>query len=92
MTLQRLVIDLRAEEMVLRVLYKTQDGPNGTKARTRVVAELARTGLEHALEALDAGDVTICGTSGFTTREDIIVATTSPDTPKTARQVKRGVA
>ena len=36
MTLQRIVIDLCSEEMVLRVLYRSQDGPGpGTKARRR---------------------------------------------------------
>ena len=34
--LQRIVIDLRSGEMVLRCLYRTQDGPSpNTKARTR---------------------------------------------------------
>ena len=73
MTLKRIVVDLRAEEMVLRVLYTDQDGPNpGTKARTREVTALARSGLAQALEALDAGDVAICGTSGFSQREDLM--------------------
>ena len=76
MTLQRLVIDYRSGEMVLRCLYRSQDGPNpGTKARTRGVADLARTGLEQALETLE-GRVDIVGTSGFTTREDIVLCTT----------------
>jgi len=80
--LQRLVIDLRSEEIVLRVLYKSQGGPNpGTKARTRVVAELARSGLEQALEALEAGAGCV-GTSGFTTREDVLLASTSPSEAK----------
>jgi hypothetical protein len=36
MTLQRIVINLRSEETVLRVLYRSQDGPNpATKARRR---------------------------------------------------------
>ena len=36
MTLQRLVLDFRNGELVLRVLYRSQDGPNpGTKARAR---------------------------------------------------------
>jgi len=56
-TLQRIVIDLRAEELVLRVLYRSSlDGPNpGTKTRTREVADLARSGLRDALEALEGG-------------------------------------
>jgi hypothetical protein len=70
--LQRLVVDYRSGELVMRVLYRSQDGPNpGTKARTRVVTDLARSGLRDALEAL-GGDVTMCGTSGFTQREDLL--------------------
>jgi hypothetical protein len=80
--LQRLVIDYRSGEMVLRCLYRSQGGPNpGTKARTRVVAELARSGLEQALETLEAGAECV-GTSGFTTREDVLLATTSPSEAK----------
>jgi hypothetical protein len=81
LTLKRIVVDLRAEEMVLRVLYTDQDGPNpGTKARARAVAKLARAGLRDALQALDAGDVAICGTSGYTTREDLLVVDTKDAT------------
>ena len=37
--LQRLVFDYRTGELVIRVLYSTQGGPNpGTKARTRDVS------------------------------------------------------
>jgi hypothetical protein len=87
--LQRLVLDYRTGELVMRCLYRTHDGPNpGTKGRTSVVSELARAGLEQALEALGKGDVTICGTSGFTEREDILLAVISLDAPKTARRVK----
>jgi hypothetical protein len=79
MTLQRLVLDYRNGELVVRVLYRRQDGPNtGTKARAREVSRLARSGLQDALEALE-GDVEVVGTSGFTTREDVLlVDTTSP--------------
>jgi hypothetical protein len=80
--LQRLVLDYRGSELVVRCLYRSQGGPNpGTKARTRVVAELARSGLVQALEALGAG-VECVGTSGFTTREDVLLATTSPSEAK----------
>jgi len=79
MTLQRLVLDYRTGELVLRVLYRTQDGPNpGTKARGKEVSRLARSGLEQALEALEAGAECV-GTSGFTTREDVLLATISAD-------------
>jgi hypothetical protein len=71
--LQRLVVEMKSGELVLRVLYRSKGESNpGTKARTREVTELARTGLTRALEALDAGDVAICGTSGFTQREDLL--------------------
>ena len=47
-------------------------GPNpGTKARTRGVAELARTARTGRSEALEGGAECV-GTSGFTTREDIL--------------------
>ena len=53
--LQRLVIELRGEELVLRALYRTKasPGPN-TKARRREVAELAREGLGAAFGAAEA--------------------------------------
>ncbi len=82
MTLQRLVLDYRAGELVLRVLYRSQDGPNpGTKARGKEVSRLARSGLQDALRALEGGAECV-GTSGFTTREDVLLATTSPDADK----------
>ncbi len=66
----------------MRVLYRSQDGPGpNTKARQReVVTELARTGLRDDLEALK-GDVTRAGTSGFTTREDIVLCTKPSEGP-----------
>ncbi len=88
MTLQRLVLDFRSDagEIVVRALYRRslQDGPNpGTKARRREVAALARTGLTQALEALDSeAGVEVVGTSGFTQREDVLLAATSPDANK----------
>jgi hypothetical protein len=69
-------VDFRGDELVVRCLYRRslEGAANpGTKARAREVAELARSGLEDALEALE-GDVTVVGTSGYTTREDIMVA------------------
>jgi hypothetical protein len=81
LTLQRLVIEFKAEELIIRALYKTDDaaklGPN-TKARTREVTELARAGLTAALEALEGGAECV-GTSGFTQRQDILVALPRPD-------------
>jgi hypothetical protein len=73
--LQRLLLDFRSGELIARVLYRRslEDSPNpGTNKRRREVEELARSGLRDALEAMNAGDVAICGTSGFTTREDIL--------------------
>jgi len=82
MALQRLVLDFRGGELVVCCLYKTQDGPNpGTKARAGVVAELARAGLQDVLEALEGGAECV-GTSGFTTREDVLLATISPNEAK----------
>jgi len=55
MCIQRLILDFRGEggELVVRCLYRTQEGSNpGTQARTKVVADLARRGLTQALEAL----------------------------------------
>jgi hypothetical protein len=86
--LQRLVVEFRAGEVVIRTLYRTKTGPNpGTKARAREVRELTRTGLQDALEALEDGAECV-GTSGFTTREDVLLATTSPSALETAGQVK----
>ena len=73
MTLQRLILDYRSGELVARVLCRSSlDGPNpGTKTRAREVADLARSGLRDALEALEGG-AEVVGTSGFTQREDIL--------------------
>ena len=85
MTLKRLVLDYRGGELVVRVLYRSEDGPNpGTKARSRGVAELARRGLRDALRALEGGAECV-GTSGFTTREDIL-SLPRPDEPTAARR------
>jgi hypothetical protein len=88
MTLQRLALDFRSEagELVLRVLYRSQDGPNpGMKARAREVSDLVREGLREALRALE-GDVTMAGTSGFTTREDIMVASVAKRAPRQPKE------
>jgi hypothetical protein len=86
--LQRMVLEFRDGELIARVLYRSGlDGPNpSTKARAREVSALARTGLRDALEALEGGAECV-GTSGFTTREDVLLATTSPAALQTARQV-----
>ena len=58
MTLQRLIVTFRSGELVVHALYRCDEGGGanpGTKGRTREVAELARAGLEQALEALRAG-------------------------------------
>jgi hypothetical protein len=79
MTLQRPVLYFRSGELVVRCLYRTQDGHNpGTKARAREVQELARTGLAEASEALE-GRVECVGASGYTTREDVLLAAASSD-------------
>ena len=78
MRVQRIVLDFRSGELVTRVLYRSDGRSNpGTKARTREVTELARAGLRGVLEALEGGAECV-GTSGFTTREDVLLATASP--------------
>ena len=79
MTLQRIVLDLRGQEMILRILYRS-DGSGasnpGTKARAREVSEMARSGLRDALKALE-GRVDVVGVSGYDVREDILVVETN---------------
>ncbi len=77
--LKRLVLDFRTDELVVRCLYRSNGDSNpGTKTRRREVTELTREGLRAALEALGGGPEVV-GTSGFTTREDVLLATASPD-------------
>jgi hypothetical protein len=88
--LQRLVLDYRSGELVMRVLYRSEDGPGpDTKGRRREVTDLTREGLRQALASLE-GRVDIVGTSGFTTREDIVLCTarggTAPDEHKTVKK------
>ena len=73
--LQRLVLEFRSGELVVRCLYRTQEGPNGAKGRRRQVSELAREGLQRALASLE-GETTLVGCSGFTQREDVLLADT----------------
>jgi len=83
--LKRLVLEYRTGELVVRVLYRSEGEANpGTKARQREVSELVRTGLQDALRALKGGDATVCGTSGFTTREDILSLPRSDEVRKAA--------
>jgi hypothetical protein len=50
--LQRLVLDYRSGELAVRVLYRSQDGPNpGTVRRRRQVEDLVREGLRQAHQA-----------------------------------------
>ena len=87
MTLQRLVLDYRSGDLVVRCLCRSQDGPNpGTKARAREIRELARTGLVEALEALE-GRGECVGASGYTTREDVLLAAASSDPAKPVKGV-----
>jgi hypothetical protein len=78
-TLKRLVLDYsKPGELVVRCLYGTRSLSNpGTKARGKEVSALVRSGLEDALAALETGGPNECiGTSGFTTREDVLLVTT----------------
>jgi hypothetical protein len=82
MSLQRLIITLKPEEIVMLAHYRTQDGPGpNTKTKALEVAELARTGLEQTLKALEGGTEGV-GTPGFTTREDVLLTITSPSEAK----------
>jgi hypothetical protein len=87
--LQPLVLDFRADELVVRCLYRTEGGagPN-TKGRRREVSGLTREGLSAVLETLE-GRVGVVG-SGFTTGEDIFLCTAKgaarPDERKTVRK------
>jgi hypothetical protein len=89
MTLQRLIITFKPEELEIRTLYRRRnhDGPGpNSKARRREVEELSREGLRQALASLEGGAECV-GTSGFTTREDILsVALPRPDEPAAARR------
>jgi hypothetical protein len=91
MTLQRLVLDFRKSELVVRCLYRSKGDSNpGTKGRRREVEKLTREGLTRALEALE-GRVDVVGTSGFTTREDVVLCTTRDDvTLDVHKRAKRG--
>jgi hypothetical protein len=72
-SVQRLVLTFKPGELVIHALYRTQDGPNpGTVRRRREVSDLVHEGLQDALDALQDGTVEVVGTSGFTTREDIL--------------------
>jgi hypothetical protein len=80
MTLQHLST-FKPDELIVHALYRTQDVPDpNTKVRVR---EFTRSGLTQALGALEVAECV--GTSGFTTREDILLATTSP---KAVQQAK----
>ena len=84
--LQRLILDYRSGELIVRCLYRTEggSGPN-TKARRREVEDLCRMGLEQALASLEGG-AEIVGHSGFTQREDII------SLPRSYEVEERGIA
>jgi hypothetical protein len=77
MTLQRLVLDYRSGELVVRCLYRSSlDAPNpGTGRRRRQVEELTREGLRQALASLEV-DAALVGCSGFTQREDVLLVDT----------------
>jgi hypothetical protein len=86
MTLQRLIITFKSEEIIIHALYRSRNGPNpGTKSRAKEVTELTRIGLQDALEALEGGAECV-GTSGFPQREDVLLATTSPDADKLVKE------
>jgi hypothetical protein len=81
---RRMVLTFSPDGVETRVLYRSKDGPRpGTVRRRREVEQLARTGLEQALAALDAGEVEDLGTSGYKIREDVLgLPTVSLDSEK----------
>ena len=92
MTLQRIVLEFKAGELVARVLYRSSlDVPNpGTVRRGREVQDLAREGLRQAVAALE-GDSEVVGTSGFTQREDLLsVALPHSYEARNAKRASRG--
>jgi hypothetical protein len=86
--LQRLILTFTREGVEIRAIYRTKAdlGPN-TKGRRQEVIDLTREGLRQALVSLE-GDVTMCGSGGFTQREDTLLAATSPDALETDKLVK----
>ena len=84
MSLQRLVLDFRTGELVVRCLYCSKEDSNpGTKTRRREVTELPREGLRRALASLESeADAELVGCSGFTMREDVLLLAASPETAK----------
>jgi hypothetical protein len=86
--LKRLVLDYRTGELVVRCLYRSRGDSNpGTRARRREVLDLTRGGLSAALEALE-GRVDVVGTSGFTTREDVVLCTATDDVTPDVHKTK----
>jgi hypothetical protein len=85
-TLQRLVLTFKPEGVEIRALYRTQNKANpGTKARLQEVTGLVRAVLKQALEALECGTECV-GTSGFTTRGDVLLAIVSPNKAKLVKE------
>jgi hypothetical protein len=94
MTIQRLVLDFRGEggDLLVRCLYRTQDGPWPNRLLPWYVpSSPGWGGLTQALETLDGGAEYV-GTSGYAIREDVLLAISSPDALETLRQVKEGAA
>ena len=85
---RRIILTFKDGELLIHSLYGTSEagdgpGPN-TKRRLREVTELTRRGLQEALDALEGGTECV-GTSVFTIREDVLLATTSPNADKTVK-------
>jgi hypothetical protein len=83
-TLKRLVLTFRAEgQLLVHTLYQSEElGPNlNTKAGTGHVVEMTRRGSQAACKTLEGG-AEVVGTWGFTQREDVLLATTSPNAQK----------
>src|SRR5215207_2467756 len=89
-TLQRLIVTFKPEELIIHALYKSKGETNpGTKARAREVTELAREGLRQALYVLLEGDSEVVGTSGYTVREDVL-CTSVPEASGIHKKLAKG--
>lgn len=76
MTLQRLVLTFKLEELIVHTLYRSKGDANpGIVRRRREVSDLVREGFRQALTALEGGRVDMVGTSGYKPREDVLCIT-----------------
>jgi hypothetical protein len=71
--LRRVTVTFSPEGIRLSALYRHEGGANpGTRRRAREVGELVRGGLKRVFDALEGGEISLVGESGFEVREDVI--------------------